>query len=80
MDEEIRYTGTDEEAMYLVTSILSASSDNSSMALDCFVMSTLCYPENLRKEREEADRVYDHAIRLPGVDDMVRIPCDQPYR
>ena len=42
MNEDTKSTGTDEEAMYLATSILSAGSDNLRMGMSCFVMSALC--------------------------------------
>ena len=74
LNEDTKYTGTDEEAMYLATSILAAGSDNPRMAINVFVMSALCYPDALQKAREEVDRVCGNATRLPGVDDMVAMP------
>ena len=74
LNEDTRYSGTDEEAMYLATSILSAGSDNPRMAMNCFVMSALCYPEVLRKAREEVDGICGHATRLPEINDMVTMP------
>lgn len=74
LDEETRNTGTDEEAKYLATSIMSAGSDNPGMTMNRFAMSALCYSETLRKAQEEACRTCGHATRLPAVDDMVGMP------
>lgn len=46
-------------------------------ALNIFVMSALCYPNAFLKAREEVDRVYvtgGSPLRLPGVDDMEKMP------
>ena len=74
LNQDTKYTGTDEEAMYLAMSILSAGSDNPRMAMNCFVMAALCHPEVLQKAREEIDAVCGHASRLPGIDDMTSMP------
>ena len=74
LNEDTKYTGTDEEAMYFAISILSAGGDNPRMAMNCFVTAALCFPEVLRKAREEVDIVCSHAARLPGIDDISSIP------
>ena len=74
LNQDTKYTGTDEQAMYLAISILSAGSDNPRTAMNVFVMAALCYPEALRKAREEIDTVCGYATRLPGMDDMTSMP------
>lgn len=75
LNPETRYSGTDEDAMYLATSVISAGSDNPRMVMNCFVMALLCFPDVGRKIREEVDRVCGcKAERLPSVKDMPAMP------
>lgn len=70
-----KYTGSDEQAMYLATSLLSAGSDNPRMVMNCFVMSTLSCAEAFQRARAEIDHVCnDNSMRLPTVDDMEVMP------
>lgn len=73
--KETRYTDSDEEAMYLAMSMISAGSDNTRMPLNTLVMAALCYPDAMTKAREEADAVCGGmAGRLPGVGDIPKMP------
>lgn len=75
LHKSTKYTGDDEEAMYLAISVIAAGSDNSRMTLNTFVMAALCYPKILRKARDELDNVCGiNASRLPKLDDMVATP------
>ena len=75
LNMETNYSGDDEEAMYLATSIIVAGSDNARMTLNTFVMAALCYPDAMQKARDEAGRVCgSNAQRLPALDDMEMMP------
>ncbi|MCJ1251389.1 hypothetical protein MMC30_008622 [Trapelia coarctata] len=71
LHEGSKYQGTDEEAMYVATSVIAAGGDNPRMALNVFVMSAICHPVALAKAREEVDKVCGgNGERLPVLDDM----------
>ena len=75
--KETQYTGDDEEAAYLAISTISAGSDNTRIPLNALVMAALCYPDAMKKAREEADAVCDDgtvAKRLPAIDDIPQMP------
>ena len=85
LSKETKYKGDDDDAMYLAMSTISAGSDNTRLPLNIFVMAALCYPEAMRKAREEIDAVVvamcgggDGAAaeerRLPNISDMSRMP------
>lgn len=75
LHEGTKYTGDDEEAMYLATSVIAAGSDNSRMTLNTFVMSAICHPKILQKARDELDKVCgSNTSRLPKLDDMAAMP------
>lgn len=75
LHEDTKYTGNDEEAMYLATSVVAAGSDNSRMTLNTFVMSALCHPGMMQKARDEVDKACgSNASRLPMLDDMTAMP------
>lgn len=73
--KETRYTGNDEEAMYLAMSTISAGSDNTRLPLNTLVMAALCHPDAMAKAREEADIVCgSKARRLPSIGDIPKMP------
>lgn len=74
LHDATKYTGTDVEAMYIAMSTISAGSENPRMAMNVFVMATLCYPDSMQKARDEVDKVCGHAKRLPCFSDMVALP------
>ena len=75
LDANMDYSGNDEEAMYLAMSTISAGGDNPRMAMNCFVMAALCYPDALEKARAEVDNLCSKdALRLPGITDMTVMP------
>ena len=70
-----KYSGDDEQAMYLALSTVSAGSDNPRMATNTLVMAAICYPGVFQLARKEIDTVCgSHAQRLPCLDDMARMP------
>ena len=74
---DVKFTGDNEEAMYLATSIMAAGGDNTRMTLNVFVMSSLCYPEVYCRARMEIDSVVQSSgavIRLPSMADMASMP------
>jgi len=71
---DTRYTGSDEDAMYLATSIISAGSDNTRMTLNTFVMAMLTHPAAFERARTELDSVCGDAGRLPSLADMCALP------
>ncbi|KAJ5805937.1 cytochrome P450 [Penicillium pulvis] len=74
---EMRYKGSEEEAMYLATSVIAAGSDNTRMTLNTFLMAMISHPEILARAREEMDAVCveeDGTLRLPGMADFEKLP------
>lgn len=79
LHEDTKFTGDDQEAMYVAMQLIEAGSDTTREALNVFAMSALCHPDKFQKAREEVDRVCaivhgSEPLRLPGVDDMEQIP------
>jgi len=74
LNPDTRYTGTDDQAMYLATSIISAGSDTARMTLNTFVMAALTEPATLARARAEIDSVCGDAQRLPMLADMHALP------
>lgn len=69
------YKGTDEDAMYLATSVMAAGGDNTRMTLNVFIMAAICYPEIVQRARSELDSICGGGnMRLPVVADMESIP------
>ena len=73
---DVRYTGDDEEAMYLATSVMAAGGDNTRMTINVFIMAMITNPEVQARAREEADRVCTNGdkIRLPQMSDLSEMP------
>ena len=69
-----KYTGDNEEALYLATSIMAAGGDNTRMALNSFVMALISYPGVLPQARAEVDNICGYAKRLPTIADMPSMP------
>ncbi|RHZ47725.1 cytochrome P450 [Aspergillus thermomutatus] len=77
LHEDTKFTGDDQEAMYVTMQLIEAGSDTTREVLNIFVMSALCYPEVFQKARAEVDRICvtdQEQLRLPGLDDMERMP------
>lgn len=79
LHEDTKFTGDDQEAMYVAMQLIEAGSDTTREVLNVFAMSALCHPDKFQKAREEVDRVCavvdgSEPLRLPGVDDMEQIP------
>lgn len=75
LHKDFKYTGSDEQAMYLAMSAISAGSDNTRMILNTFVMASLCYPDAFQQARQEADAVCgSNPERLPLISDIDRMP------
>ena len=72
---DTKYSGDDEQAMYLALSTMSAGSDNPRMAMNAFVMAAICFPEPFEYARKEVDEMCGaNAQRLPCISDMDRMP------
>ena len=73
---DAKYSGDDEEAMYLATSVLAAGSDNVRMAMNVFVMAMATRPEVQSRARQEIDRVCTDGdtLRLPQLSDLSAMP------
>ncbi|KAI1824103.1 cytochrome P450 [Xylaria intraflava] len=73
---EIRFTGDDEEAMYLATSVLAAGGDNTRMTMNTFMMAMIARPRAQKRAQEEVDRVCTDgkSLRLPEMTDLAEMP------
>ena len=76
LNPESKYTGSDQDAMYVAMQLIEAGSDTTREALNTFVMASVCYPQTFQKAREEVDRICDHDghLRLPVLDDIHQLP------
>ncbi|KAJ5115848.1 cytochrome P450 [Penicillium angulare] len=77
LHSDTKFTGDDEEAMYVAMQLIEAGSDTTREALNIFVMAALCHPEAYQKAREEVDRVCaadGDSLRLPVMADMEQMP------
>ncbi|KAI1466309.1 cytochrome P450 [Daldinia caldariorum] len=75
---EVRFTGDDEEAMYLATSVMAAGGDNTRMSINTFVMAMISRPGAQERAQREVDRVCTDAdgktLRLPQMTDLPAMP------
>ncbi|KAI2913126.1 hypothetical protein CBS63078_3765 [Aspergillus niger] len=73
---DTKFTGDDQEAMYVAMQLLEAGSDTTREVLNIFVMAALCYPRVFQKAREEVDRLCctEGGLRLPGIEDLEHMP------
>ena len=73
---DVKYTGDDEEAMYLATSVMAAGGDNTRMTMNVFIMAMITHPEAQSQAREEIDRVCTNgeSLRLPRMSDLSAMP------
>ncbi|GFF37994.1 O-methylsterigmatocystin oxidoreductase [Aspergillus udagawae] len=73
---DMRYSGDDEEAMYLATSVMAAGGDNTRMTINVFIMAMATRPEAQARAREEIDRVCTdgESLRLPRMSDLPAMP------
>ncbi|KAF7505276.1 hypothetical protein GJ744_001063 [Endocarpon pusillum] len=73
---DTRYSGDDEEAMYLATSVMAAGGDNTRMTINTFIMAMITHPEAQARAREEIDRVCTSggSLRLPRMSDLLEMP------
>ncbi|KAJ5092617.1 hypothetical protein NUU61_007487 [Penicillium alfredii] len=77
LHEDTKFTGDDQEAMYVAMQLIEAGSDTTREALNIFVMSALSYPEVFLNARAEVDHICaadESSLRLPGLDDMEQMP------
>ncbi|KAJ5780066.1 cytochrome P450 [Penicillium paradoxum] len=77
LHEDTKFTGDDQEAMYVAMQLIEAGSDTTREALNIFVMSALCHPDVFQKARAEVDRICaadPSNLRLPGIADMEQLP------
>ncbi|TQN63862.1 Cytochrome P450 monooxygenase atE, partial [Colletotrichum shisoi] len=73
---DMRFSGDDEEAMYLATSVMAAGGDNTRMTINVFIMAMATRPEAQARARQEVDRVcaQGNSLRLPRMSDMSAMP------
>ena len=73
---DTRYSGDDEEAMYLATSVMAAGGDNTRMTINTFIMAMITHPEAQVRARQEIDRVCTSggSLRLPQMSDLLEMP------
>ena len=73
---DTRYSGDDEEAMYLATSIMAAGGDNRRMTINTFIMAMITNLKVQVRAREEIDRVCTRgrSLRLPRISDLLKMP------
>lgn len=73
---DIKYTGDDEEAMYLATSVMAAGGDNTRMSINTFVMAMVTRLEAQKRARDEVDSVCmdGESLRLPCMSDLSKMP------
>ncbi|PYH91800.1 cytochrome P450 [Aspergillus ellipticus CBS 707.79] len=76
LHKDTKFTGDDQEAMYVAMQLIEAGSDTTREVLNIFAMAAICHPEVFQKAREEVDRVCagDGALCLPGLADMEALP------
>lgn len=69
---DTKYSGDDEDAMYLALQLIEAGSDTTREALNIMIMASLEYPHVFKKARDEIDRVCGtgNDARYPTLDDM----------
>ncbi|BCS21142.1 cytochrome P450 [Aspergillus puulaauensis] len=73
---DTKFTGDDQEAMYVALQLLEAGSDTTREALNIFAMAALCYPDKFQKARAEVDHICNSGgnARLPGIGDLEQMP------
>lgn len=73
---DVKFSGDDEEAMYLATSVMAAGGDNTRMTMNVFIMAMVTNPEAQSRAREEVDRVCTdgQSLRLPRMSDLLAMP------
>lgn len=75
LNPDTKFTGNNDEAMYVAMQIVEAGSDTTRQVLNVFVMFALCYPAIFQKAREEVDRVCGGDVkRLPVLTDLEQMP------
>lgn len=71
LHDDTKYTGNDQDAMYVAMQLIEAGSDTTREALNIFVMAVMCYPAVFQKARHEVDQICGaNAQRLPEMSDM----------
>jgi cytochrome P450 len=71
---DTNFARSNEEAMYLATSIVAAGSDNVRRAHNVLMMAVLCHPHVVEKARRDLDAVLGNAERLATIADMEALP------
>ena len=73
---DMRFSGNDEEAMYVAMSVMAAGGDNTRMTINAFIMAMITRPEAQSRGREAVDRVCTDGVslRLPQMSDLSAMP------
>ena len=69
-----KFTGGDDEAMYLTMQLIEAGSDTTRLALNIFVLAALTHRGQILKARAEVDAICGDAERLPQFEDESEMP------
>ncbi|KAF2971861.1 hypothetical protein GQX73_g1675 [Xylaria multiplex] len=73
---DVKFSGDDEEAMYLATSIMAAGGDNTRMTINTFIMAMIARPQAQRRAQVEVDQICTDgkSLRLPQMTDLPEMP------
>lgn len=76
LNPDSKFTGSDQDAMYVAMQLIEAGSDTTREVLNTFVMASICYPDTFQRARDEVDKVCDQngQLRLPLLSDMDQMP------
>lgn len=76
LNPESKFTGDDEDAMYIAMFMIGAGGDTTRVALNIFVLAMAHYPDVLTNMREVVDAACDFegGLRLPVATDMEEMP------
>jgi cytochrome P450 len=73
--EGAKFSGDEQDAMYLALQLVEAGSDTTRASLNIFVMAAITYPDIFQMARAEVDRVCgSNAERLPVFADELAMP------
>ena len=76
VNPETRYSGSDQDAMYVAMQLIGAGSNTTRETLNVFVMAAVFAPEAFARAREQVDKVCGTGddMRLPELADMPDLP------
>ncbi|KAM0813783.1 putative Cytochrome P450 [Seiridium cardinale] len=70
-----KFSGTEEQSMYLTMSVMAAGADNPRMAMNAWVMACIVSPSAMQRARQELDLIYGtDDLHLPSLNDLSKLP------